>query len=281
MEEQGQQVRKILVYTDFTAVGERSVQWGVYFAEKFKMELLLLHVINENTYTYFPKNTAEQDAKEALADYCDNIQKEHGIKAEYYVEEGCTCTIINSTAERIDAYLIVLGTHGKDDLQFLSGTSAVKIIRKARIPYFVIQKNTPFPSYGNKIVLPMDVAKEMKEKTGWVTYFAKHLEQVIDIVHKKTDDARLANNLQFCTKFFDRYELVYNRIVLGERKSIDLQAVDYASNNECKLIVITTTKEERLWHKLFGFPEAKIIANEKGIPVLCVNPKKDLYVPCI
>ena len=71
----------------------------------------------------------------------------------------------------------------------------------------------------------MDVAKEMKEKTGWVTYFAKHLEQVIDIVHKKTDDARLANNLQFCTKFFDRYELVYNRIVLGERKSIDIQAV--------------------------------------------------------
>ena len=280
MEEQ-QQVRKILVYTDFTAVGERSVQWGVYFAEKFKMELLLLHVINENTYTYFPKSTAEQDAKEALAEYCETIKKDHGVNAEYYVEEGCTCTIINSTAERIDAYLIVLGTHGKDDLQFLSGTSAVKIIRKARIPYFVIQKNTPFPSYGNKIVLPMDVAKEMKEKTGWVTYFAKHLHHATDLVHKKTDDARLANNLQFCTKFFDRYELVYNRIVLGERKSIDIQAVDYASNNECKLIVITTTKEERLWHKLFGFPEAKIIANEKGIPVLCVNPKKDLYVPCI
>ncbi len=276
-----QPIRKILVYTDFTSVGERSVQWAVYFAEKFKMELILLHVINENTYTYFQKSTAVQDVKNTLADYCETIKTENGVNCDYYVEEGCTCTIINSTAERIDAYLIVLGTHGKDDIQYLSGTSAVKIIRKARIPYFVIQKNTPYPSYGSKIVLPMDVAREMKEKTGWVTYFAKHLEQLIDIVHKKTDDSRLNNNLVFCTKFFDKYELVYNRIVLNERKSIDAQAIDYASNNTCKMVVITTTKEEKLWHKIFGFPEAKIIANEKGIPVLCVNPKKDLYVPCI
>jgi len=273
--------RKILVYTDFTSVGERTVQWGVYFAEKFGMELMLLHVINENTYTYFRKGSAEEEVKETLADYCKSIKEDHDINAEYYVEEGCTCTIINSTAERIDAYLILIGTHGKDDLQFLSGESAVKIIRKARIPYFVIQKNTPYPSYGNKIVMSMDVAKEMKEKTGWVTYFAKHLEQVIDIVHKKSMDTRLSNNIQFSSKFFDRYELVYNRIVLNEKKRIDKQAVDYASNNECKLLVITTTKDEHFWHKIFGFPESKIIANDKGIPVLCVNPRKDLYVPCV
>ncbi len=276
-----QQIRKILVYTDFTAIGERSVQWAVYLAEMFKMELHLLHVVNENTYTYFPKSTAEHDAKVTLADYCETIKKDHNINCDYYVEEGCTCTIINSTAERIDAYLIVLGTHGKDDIQYLSGTSAVKIIRKARIPYFVIQKNTPYPNFGDKIVLPMDVAKEQKEKTGWVTYFAKHLEQQIDIVHKKSDDQRLSNNIMFCKNFFDKYELAYNRIVLNERKSIDNQAVEYAYNNSCKMIVITTTKNENLLHKIFGFPEAKVIANEKGIPVLCVNPRKDLYVPCI
>ncbi|MCF0207493.1 MAG: universal stress protein [Bacteroidales bacterium] len=279
MEEQTK--RKILVYTDFTSVGEKSVQWAVYFAEKFQMELMILHVINENTYTYFQKSTAEDDVKHTLEDYCATIKKDHNINCEYYVEEGCTCTIINSTAERIDAYLIVLGTHGKNDLQFLSGTSALKIIRKARIPYFVIQKNTPHPSYGSKIILPMDMAKEMKEKTGWVTYFAKHLEQLIDIVHKKNSEPQLSNNIAFCTKFFDKYELVYNRIVLNERKSINQQAVDYASNNTCKMVVITTTKDETIFHKIFGFPETKIIANEKGIPVLCVNPKKDLYVPCI
>lgn len=278
---EGKPIRTILVYTDLTAVGERSVQWGAYLAEKFKMKLMIVHVINENTYNYFPKNTAEEEVKKVLADYCETIKRDNDIDCEFYVEEGCTCTIINSTAERIDAYLVVLGNHGKNDPQYLSGVSALKIIRKARIPYFVIQKNTPSPNYGRKIVSPIDLSKEAKEKVGWVTYFAKHLDEIIEIVYKPTDDPLLRNNLTFAHNFYDKYELPNNEYAVNRRKSTNELALEFAFDNSCKMMVVTTTKEDSIMYKLFGYPETKILSNEKGIPVLCVNPRKDLYIPCI
>jgi len=153
-------VQKILIYTDFTEVGEKSVLWGIFLAKKFKKELYIIHVINENSYNYFSKENVKQEANEALLDLSNKINNDYHIKCEFHVEEGCTCTIINSEAERIDAFMILLGTHGKNDPQYLSGSSAIKIIRKSRIPYFVIQKNSPVPDDDKAIVLPMDLRKE-------------------------------------------------------------------------------------------------------------------------
>jgi len=275
-------VQNILVYTDFTEVGEKSVQWGIFIAKMFKRRIHLIHVVNENTYNYFNKTTAKEDSKKALHDLSEKISNEHGIVTDFYVEEGCTCTIINSEAERRDAFLILIGTHGKNDPQYLSGSAAVKIIRKSRIPYFVIQKNTPVPDAKRNIVLPMGIRKEMKEKTGWVTYFAKNLLTSIDIVYKKSEEESVKSNLVFVNRFFDKYKLVRQKHILkNSRENLNKQALRFADDAQALMIVILTTKNENLIHKVLGFPETSIISNSKGIPVLCVNPKKYLYIPCI
>ncbi len=275
-------VQNILVYTDFTEVGEKSVQWAIFLAKKFKRRIHLIHVFNENTYNYFDKATAKEDAKKALHNLSEMINNDYNIITDFYVEEGCTCTIINSEAERRDAFMVVLGTHGKNDPQYLSGASAIKIIRKARMPYFVIQKNTPVPDHKKKILLPLGVVKEMKEKTGWITYFAKNLLSAIDIIYKKSDISEIKKNLYFATKFFDKYNLVYKNFTLpSSRERLYKQALKFAIDNQAFMMVILTTKKENLIHKIFGFPETAIISNTKGLPILCINPKKDLYIPCI
>lgn len=275
-------VQNILVYTDFTEVGEKSVQWAIHLAKNFKRSIHLIHVINENTYNYFSKNNTKEEVKQALYSYSETIKKDHKIECDFYTEEGCTCTIINSEAERRDAFLIVLGTHGKNDPQYLSGSSVVKIIRKSRIPYFVVQKNTTVPGLNKNIVVPMSFRKEMKEKTGWVTYFAKNLLTGIDIIYKKNDDTGLRNNILFAGRFFEKFNLIYKEYEQElSRENIDKIALSYAFEHRCMMMVILTTKSETLWNKLFGFPETSTISNNKGIPVLCINPKKDLYIPCI
>ncbi len=275
-------VQKILIYTDFTEVGERSVLWGIFLAKKFKKELYIIHVINENSYNYFSKENIKHEAQGALLDLSNKITEDHHIKCDFYVEEGCTCTIINSEAERIDAFMILLGTHGKNDPQYLSGSSAIKIIRKSRIPYFVIQKNSPVPDDEKVIVLPMDLRKENKEKVGWATYFAKNVLTNIDILYYKSKDNRIEKNVLFATQFFKKFNIVFNKLEQTEKNgSINNLAVKYADDEKAFMIVVITTKKETLWHKFFGFPEVTTIANKKGIPVLCINPKKDLYIPCI
>ncbi|HOZ30699.1 MAG TPA: universal stress protein [Bacteroidales bacterium] len=275
-------VQNILAYTDFTEVGEKTIQWAVFLAKKFQRNLQIVHVINENTYNYFNKNEAHFEVKETLEEYCKTIKEDHNVDCEYFVDEGCTCTIINSLAERVDAFLIIIGTHGKSDPQFLSGQSAVKIIRKSRIPYFVVQKKSPIPDDTKNIAMSLNSLKEMKEKTGWVTYFAKNIKTWIDIIYYEIDDSRLVSNISFCKKFFEKYELVYKKHILPKsRTSINKASLKIAFEENSLCLAIITTKEENLIHKIFGFPETKIISNSIGIPVLCVNPKKDLYVPCL
>ncbi|MDD2636421.1 MAG: universal stress protein [Bacteroidales bacterium] len=275
-------VQNILVYTDFTVVGEKSVQWAIYLAQKFKKGIHLVHVINENTYNYFDKSNTKEEVKKTLYTYCETIKKDHDINCSFYTEEGCNCTIINSEAERLDAFLVTVGTHGKNDPQFLSGASVAKIIRKSRIPYFIVQKNSPIPGLAKNIVLPLGVRKEMKEKTGWVTYFAKNLLTSIDILYKKTNDNRISNNIFFATKFFDKFNLLSKQYEQkASREDINKIALRYAANHNSMMVTIITTKNETLWNKIFGFAESSIIANTKGIPVLCINPKKDLYIPCV
>ncbi|MDD3860343.1 MAG: universal stress protein [Bacteroidales bacterium] len=275
-------VQNILAYTDFTEVGEKSILWAIFLAKKFKRNLQIIHVINENTYNYFSKNETHFEVKETLEEYCKTIKADHNLNCEYFVDEGCTCTIINSLAERVDAFLIVLGTHGKNDPQFLSGQSAVKIIRKSRIPYFVVQKNSPVPDDHKNIAMSLNSLKEMKEKTGWVTYFAKNIKIWIDIIYYDINDPKLKNNLKFCIKFFEKYELVYkNHILPKSNIPINTAALKTAFEEDSFCLAIITTKEENFLHKIFGFPETKIISNTLGMPILCINPKKDLYIPCI
>jgi len=275
-------VQNILAYTDFTEVGEKSILWAIFLAKKFKRNLQIIHVINENTYNYFSKSEAHFEVKETLEEYCKTIKADHNINCEYFVDEGCTCTIINSLAERVDAFLIVLGTHGENDPQFLSGQSAVKIIRKSRIPYFVVQKNSPVPDDDKNIAMSLNSLKEMKEKTGWVTYFAKNIKIWIDIIYYDINDPQLKNNLKFCVKFFEKYDLVFkNHILPKDRTPINTAALKIAFEEDSLCLAIITTKEENILHKIFGFPETKLISNSVGIPILCINPKKDLYIPCL
>lgn len=275
-------LQDILVYTDFTEVGEKSILWGLFLAKKFERKLKFIHVINENTYTYFSKDDVYGEITAVFEEMCKMYKSDYGIECTYLIDEGCTCTVINSTAEREDAFLVVLGVHGKNDPQFLSAHAAVKIIRKSRIPYFVIQKKSPLPDEKNEIILPIDGKRETKEQTGWTTYFAKHIDTNIDLIFYNTDDNRIQNNVFFCTKFFDRYELRYTKTGLqNSGYSIVRTAMSHIAPDRVLFIVAMTTKDESFMYRLFGFPETRLISNSLRLPVLCINPKKNLYIPCV
>ncbi len=272
----------ILVYTDFTEVGEKSVLWAIFLAKKFKRNLQIVYVINENSNLYFCKSDTEFEARQALLALCQDIKTTHGVDCQFILEEGCTCTIINSNAERIDAFLVIIGTHGKNDPQFISGSSLIKIIRKARIPYFVIQKNSPVPDNKKKILLPMSFENEAKQKVGWATYFALNLKIAIDLFYYENPQDNLKKNVKFTTSFFNNYSLNYqHKTQKRVNRSIEKTALKYADEQDAFCISILISSKDNLITKIFGYPETSIVSNVAGIPVLCINPKKDLYIPCI
>ena len=36
----GKETQKILIYTDFSVVGEKSIEWGLFFAERFEKDYI-------------------------------------------------------------------------------------------------------------------------------------------------------------------------------------------------------------------------------------------------
>lgn len=275
-------IQKILVYYDFTDISKKSLLWAAFFAKRFKKELYLIHVIDQNTYNYFSKINTVNEILAEFQKICSKVYEEFKVISDFSVQEGCTCTVINSTAEKLDAFMVVLGTHGKNDPQYISGEAVVKIIRKSRFPYFVIQKNSALPDENKNIVLPLDTKKETKEKTGWVSFFGKNTPSKINMIYEDIEDDRLKNNIIFCSKFLNELKITYTKETLNKSwRGINSRAIKYANKNNGLMIIITTTKETNIFHKIFGFPETGIISNSSGIPVLCINPKKDLYIPCI
>lgn len=67
--------------------------------------------------------------------------------------------------------------------------------------------------------------------------------------------------------------LEYEIYSLEKSKHFTQETVEYADNIKADLILITTTKYITILDYMFGASEQRIIANNKKIPVMCVNPK--------
>lgn len=277
-----EKVQQILIYIDFTNISNKCIEWGAFFAEKFEKNILLLHVINDNTKYLLKNDNIEDEVETKLKSLSSEISDKYGIKTDYYYEEGCDCTIINSTAESFDCFFNVIGVHGKNDPQFFSGFSAAKVIRKSRVPFFVIQPNTPSPDINKPLLLPVNVQKEIKETVGWVTFLAKNLTTGVEVFMPQSDDIRVKNNLSFSVNFLKKFNLRFNKVITSAKYfRFKSKALDYAHKSDCLLMVSLGTVKLSIFEHIFGDPAARVISNNKGMPVFIITPKKDLYVPCI
>jgi len=59
------------------------------------------------------------------------------------------------------------------------------------------------------------------------------------------------------------------------------KSLDFAQKTEAGLIIIMMTKNYGLFDYILGPYEKKFIKENKNIPVMCINSRDDLYVPCI
>lgn len=144
-------LRNILFPTDFSELSKPALAFVRYFAESFKADVHVLHVVDES-YQYWmtmgpemmpigppPENVLEACQKEMTRFVADLLY-------------GWNCTVHQSVAlgrpfleiiryareKKID--MIILGTHGRGGLKHaLLGSVAEKIVRKAPCPVLTIR----------------------------------------------------------------------------------------------------------------------------------------------
>ncbi|MBN1187502.1 MAG: universal stress protein [Bacteroidales bacterium] len=261
--------RVVLVPWDFTQIAENAFQHAINVAKTVKDAITLIHIVK--------KDKEVNEATIKLNDTATELKKKYGIKPEIMVKVGSIFTTITEATEEIDADMVIMGTHGMKGMQKITGSWALKVIAGTHIPFLVVQ-GPPKKETFDEVVFPIDFKKENKEKVNWVVYLARHFHNPkFHIFKSKNNDPRLVkaveSNVIFTRRILDVQRVNYSLTQAEGKKDFTRETLDFAEEKKADLLLIITTKDITIADYMLGAHEQQIIANEAGIPVMCINPR--------
>lgn len=268
MEEQN---KSIVVPWDFTPVAEFALAHAAKIARMIRNDICLLHIVDSSV-----KTRVEVEKKTLLNRVADEGSRKYNTRISAYVVKGSIFTTIADFVNNMEASLVVMGTHGMQGMQKLTGSWALKVIVKSKIPFIVVQNPPVDMERYHNIVFPVDFRLENKEKMGMAIFMGKYFDSKVHILKQKTTDKsllRLVNvNLNFAIKYLTQNNIQY-QIHEIPKGSLAKQTLNFAHRINADLIMTMTTRNISLADYVFGAAEQYIIANSSKIPVCCVNPK--------
>ena len=144
--------KKILYPTDFSDVSLKALDFLKQLRECGSEEVLVLHVIHEQTIVTvrgYAEGTVNVDELErGLIEQATNSVseveaelKKFGYKVRKMINIGFPLREILATEKEEDISLIVIGSHGKSNLEeMFLGSVSEKVIRKCKSPVLVIKR---------------------------------------------------------------------------------------------------------------------------------------------
>ena len=261
----------IVVPCDFTHVAENALAHAVKISHMVGNDICLLHIVDSGIS---PKAYAEVTTH--LKRLVEENGKKYNIPSIYHVTKGSIFTAIAEYVNEKEANLVVMGTHGMKGMQKLTGSWALKVIVKSKIPFIVIQDPPADQEKYHSIIFPVDFRGENKEKIKMAIFMGKYFESKIHMLVSKSNDKNILKktkiNLNFAIKYLIQNNIDYEIHDMPKGK-ISEQTIDFAQKINADLILIVTTKNITFADYVVGASEQQIIANSSRIPVCCVNPK--------
>jgi nucleotide-binding universal stress UspA family protein len=261
----------IIVPWDFTPVAESALAHAVKIGRMVGNDICLLHIVDTDI-----KVKAEGEKRTLLNHVASEGSRKYNMNIISNVSKGSIFTAIADFANSKEASLVVMGTHGMKGMQKLTGSWALKVIVKSKVPFIVVQEPPADQDRYHNIIFPIDFRIENKEKMGMAIYMGKYFNSKIHILKTATTDKSLTTktnrNLNFAVKYLIQNNLEYEIHQVPHGK-LAQHTIDFAQKINADLILIVTTKNITFADYVIGASEQYIIANSSKIPVCCVNPK--------
>ncbi len=152
--------------------------------------------------------------------------------------------------------------------------------RELRMPYTFLTDQMQMPQNVRKVLLPIGFLEEEVGKAQYAAAFGRFCGAEITIVQPNDYGSRAEKNIQKSIELFDKFELNYN-IVKGKKDSfkIEQEAASMATNLQADILIMSSSRDYGLDDILFG-PKEQHVIQKSHIPVMLVNPRKDLYSLC-
>ncbi len=194
---------------------------------------------------------------------------------DFRLEKGKVYKVICNVAKEVNAFLIVIGTHGSSGFEeFWIGSNANRIVAASRLPIITIRAGVDSNKELKTIVMPLDSTKITRQKLPITALLAKYFDAEIHVLGVYTspqDDVRyrIKNYVAQAEDYLKENEIRY-RIVYLDASNITDAVLDYAKKVNANLISIMTEQETTTANLWLG-PYAAQMVNHSPIPVLSVH----------
>jgi nucleotide-binding universal stress UspA family protein len=141
-------IRKILNAIDFSEPSARASRDAAELAQTLGAELVVVHVLDEPAFSYadgpgYLTPALAQEYESAMKKRLESaieLVKRPGLKLEGRLVRGSPHNVISEVAEREQADMIVLGTHGRGAIgRLLLGSVAERVLRTSKVPVLTIR----------------------------------------------------------------------------------------------------------------------------------------------
>jgi nucleotide-binding universal stress UspA family protein len=266
----------VLIPTDFSEACSNAIHHGVELAKSLNYTVCILHVINKQTKSFLKKEKLTLGyVDEQLKNLKETYEKDQAVTIETIAREGSIFTIINDVATEIKANIMVLGTHGKQGMQYLFGSYALRVVLDSPCPVVVVQKRSFGKGY-HKLVIPISNDLETRQKVQWVLLMAKLFNSKVHLFQANENDIALDTRIRIITgqitQLLGENNIQFEIIKADKTGDFANQVISYSVKTHTDLIMIMTIPHIDVPGFSVSSWDETMMFNEAEIPVMCINP---------
>lgn len=269
-------MKNLIVPLDFSAESLNGLKLAVLFSKKTTVNIQLVYVIQKTDSDKdisAEQNQAAQKFEAIISEYKSLLGNNSSL--DYFIGKGRIYQEVVSLADQTPDALITASTHGASGFQeFFIGSNAFRIISATQKPVITLRKNY-CPNDIKRIVLPIDMSADTRQKVPYTTELAKLFGAEIHVVGIHTtrnnqDVRRLRSYVSQVSGFIEGKVHCESNEVFGD--NIAEMLINYSNTIKADLISITTEQPSGI--SLIMGNTAHQILNKAEIPVLCLTPKQ-------
>ncbi len=267
-------MKTIIVPLDFSEESFNGLNLAVMLAKKTGSGILMVHVIAKDTgENPGQEETALRNANKRFEEVRQRYAAKDSFRGSlnYTVAAGQVFKEVENLAAGCEDPLTVLSTHGTSGFEELFiGGNAYKITSHSTNPVITVRK-APVSSHFSRIVLPLDITFQTREKVPYTVELAKLFNAEIHLLTIHLSNLKSINRklLQYAGQVAGYLEKNNVPCTINNLQGSNLTdlTLDYAKSVNADLISIMTEQEKSASNLLLGSFAHQMI-NKSHIPVL-------------
>jgi nucleotide-binding universal stress UspA family protein len=271
----------ILSGIDFSDCSVNALEHAISIANKSEADVAMIWVNRPENGKEIYHIDQENIVNEAIQRFDKIVEKYQpqllNGRLSYQIRKGKVYQEIVRAADELDAFLIVIGTHGSSGFEeFWIGSNANRIVTATERPIITIRGGVDISRTIKKIVMPIDSTIESRQKVPMTTLLAKYFNAEIYVVAIFTSTAKEVRDMvkEYVSQV-ERYlgeNLVQYNVEEIEADNLTDATIEYAIRIGANLISIMDEQETTTSNLWLG-PYAQQMVNHSPIPVLCIHAK--------